>query len=153
MKKLILAILLLTGVSFAQTGGVSISGNSIWTDSLGYGTVATSDSVWILKNDFSYEWYRIFVEGNANSPVDSFVVQAGTIRYNEKTKAAVDTIWGSFATVKDSAWGSINTMINNTVGKDFTLFNPAAQLLKFSLLNHRGGLVTRNVTITINAKK
>ena len=153
MKKLILAILLFTGISFAQTGGVSISGNSIWTDSLGYGTVATSDSVWILKNDFSYEWYRIFVEGNANSPVDSIGIQAGTIRYGEKTKAAVDTVWGSYTGLKIAAGTIAIRMVNTATGVDFMLEDPSVQLLKLSLLNHRGGLVTRNVTITINARK
>ena len=152
MKKILILFLLIAGMSFAQTKGKLVGGGTVWTDSLGYGVVATSDSVWILDTNFANEWYRIFIKGNTNSPVDSIIIQAGTVRYSEG-KAAIDTVWGSWSTVKDSVWGSINTIINNTVGKDFTLFNPATQLLKFSLLNHRAGLVTRNVAITIDAKK
>jgi len=153
MKELILIlVLLIAGFTLAQTKGKQIGGGTVWTDSLGYGTVATSDSVWILNTNFAHGWYRIFVEGNANSPVDSFIVQAGTVRYDE-SRDAQDTIWGSYCALKDSAWGDLNVMINNSVGKDFLMFVPMAQLLRFSLLNHRGGLVTRNSVITINAKK
>ncbi len=158
MKKLIITLVfLLIGITQAQTGGVAIGDASVWTDSVGYGTGAAgtptaSDSVWILKTDFSYEWYRIFVKGNANSTVDSVKIQAGTIRYYNSGNAK-DTIWGSWATLKDSVWGSVNTIVNNTVGKDYTLFNPAAQLLKFSLLNYRLAKPLRNVVITINAVK
>lgn len=152
MKKLLLFLLLLAGVTFAQTNGKAIGNASVWTDSLGYGVVATSDSVWILKTDFANTWYRLFIKGNANSPVDSIYAQVGSIRYRESGQA-VDTVWGSWSTVKDSVWESANTMVNNSVGKDFTLYVPAVQLLKLSLLNHRATLVTRNVVITINATR
>ena len=152
MKKL-LAILILSisliGIGNAQTTGKLVSSGTVWTDSLGYGVVATSDSVWILDVNFAYDWFRIFVEGNANSAVDSIIVQAGSVRYNE-SKAAVDTVWGSYSTLKDSTWESINTIVNNSTGKDFTLFNPGVQLLRFSLMNYRAVLVTRNVVITVN---
>jgi len=148
MKKLLLFIALFAVSISAQTAGKLVSDGTVWTDSLGYGVVATSDSVLILDVNFVYDWFRIFMKGNANSPVDSVYMQAGVVRYNE-SRTGVDTVWGSWSTVKDSVWGSINTMINNSVGKDFTLFNPATQLLKFSLLNHRATLVTRNVTLTI----
>lgn len=152
MKTLFMILILLSGLSFAQTGGIAIGNSSIWTDSLGYGVVATSDSVWILDVGFSNEWYRIFIKGNANDAVDSVILQAGSVRYNEQ-KVAQDTVWGSYSTVKDSVWESITVMVNNSTGKDFTLFNPAVQLLKFSLLNHRASLATRNVVITINATR
>jgi len=155
MKKLfatlILSILLIGGLN-AQTGGVAIGNATVWTDSLGYGEVAASDSVWILNVGFANEWYRIFLEGNANTASDSVKIQAGSVRYNE-AKTATDTVWGTYATLKDSAWTSVNTMINTTTGRDFTLFNPAVQLLKFSLMNHRATLTTRSVTITINATR
>ena len=155
MKQL-LAILILSisliGIGNAQTGGKSIGDASIWTDSLGFGSVATSDSVWILDTGFSNDWYRIFIEGNANSAVDSIIVQAGTVRYSQ-AKAPIDTLWGSYATLKDSAWESVNVIVNSAVDSDYTLFNPAAQLLKFSLMNYREALITRNVTITVNATR
>ena len=152
MKKLLIALLLLSAPLFAQTAGKLVGGGTVWTDSLGYGVVATSDSVWILNVNFAYDWFRIFVKGNANDAVDSIGLQAGSVRYNE-SRAAVDTVWGSYSTVKDSVWDSINIMVNNSTGKDFTLFNPSVQLLKFSLLNYRALLTTRNVTITINATR
>ena len=162
MKTLILIILLalLAGLTFAQTEGKLTGGGVVWTDSLGYNNLAVegSDSVLIINMNFAHSWYKIIVDGNANSQVDSFYVQSGTVRYSQGG-AAVDTMWGSWMAVKDSAWGDINTMINNTVGKDFLLFSPVVQLLKFSLLNERdvtvydGALVPRNCVITIQAVK
>ena len=95
MKKLFMILILLSGLSFAQTGGVAIGNSSVWTDSLGYGGAATSDSVWVLDVGFANESYRIFVEGNANSSVDSIGIQIGTRRYNEH-KVIQDTLWGSY---------------------------------------------------------
>ncbi len=154
MKKLFLALILMAGVSLAQTNGLSVGAGTIWTDSLGYqsGDEAgeAADSVWILDTKFSKSWYRIFVEGDAYSEADSFYYQHGTIRYSQ-SGAAVDTMWGSWGTVKDSVWNDINVMINNVVGKDFLLFSPIHQLLRFTLLNHRGNEDERNVVITIQA--
>ena len=141
---------------FAQTRGTSEGAGYIWTDSLGYqsGDEAgvAADSAFIIDVRFSKSWYRIFVAGNANSPVDSFYLQLGSVRYNEGG-VAQDTTWGSWTLVKDSVWGDINTMINNVVGKDFLVFSPIAQLMKYALLNDRATLNTRNVVITIQAIK
>ena len=153
MKKLLLFIAIIFAVNIsAQTASKLVGGGTVWTDSLGYGVIATSDSVWILDVNFAYDWFRIFVAGNANDAVDSLILQAGAVRYTEGG-AAVDTVWGSYSTVKDSVWESINTIVNNSAGKDFTLFNPAVQLLRFSLMNHRASLTTRNVIITVNGIK
>lgn len=151
MKKLILALVIgVTFISFAQTTGKAVGSGYVWTDSLGYGSVAASDSVWIINLNFSNGWYRVFFEGNTNSPVDSVYLQLGSIRYNQ-AKVAVDTVWGSWTTLKDSVWGDINTMVNNTVGKDFLVFSPVAQLARFTLLNDRITLVTRNSVLTLQA--
>ncbi len=160
MRKLILALLILmAGVSLAQVSGEpfyrgkTIGGGTVWSDTLSYTTAATpSDSSIIFNVNFSHSWYRIFVEGNANAQADSFYVQYGSVRYNQGG-VAVDTVWGSWATVKDSVWSDINTMINNTVGKDFLLFSPIAQLLRFTLLNYRAAIPTRSCRITIQAIK
>ena len=153
MRKLILLFLIiLSGIAFSQTKGKVVGEGAIWTDSLGYGTVVTSDSVWILNINFNYDHYRFFIKGNTSSPVDSIGLMPGSIRYDEM-KNPVDTIWGSQVALEDSAGNTIYTIVNNTVGKDFTLVRSATQLLKLSLLNHRGGLITRNVTITVDAKK
>ena len=160
MRKLILALLILmAGVSLAQVSGEpfyrgkTIGGGTAWSDTLSYTNAATpSDSVIVFNVNFSHSWYRIFVEGNANSSVDSFYVQHGSVRYDIGGNA-VDTVWGSWSTAKDSVWGDINTMVNNTVGKDFLLFSPVAQLLRFTLLNFRADLVTRSLRLTIIAIK
>ena len=149
---LILSISLI-GIGNAQSNGLPIGDATIWTDSLGYSgsdTLVVADSVFIIKPDFNNEWYRVFVKGDANSSVDSIYIQAGAIRYSN-VGTAIDTVWGSYSTLKDSAWGSINVIVNNSVGKDFTIFNPVTQLLKFGLLNYREALPTRNVTLTIQA--
>lgn len=157
MKTLFATILLslsLIGVNYSQVQGLPIGDATIWTDSVGYSgsdTLAVADSVWTLKVDFNNEWYRIFIAGNSNSPVDSIYIKAGTIRYRGKT--AIDTLWGSYATLKDSGWNTVNVIVNNTVGKDFTLFNPVTQLLQIGLLNYRGVLPTRNARLTVQALK
>ena len=151
----ILFLFILVGVSNAQLKGVVQGDATIWTDSLGYSgsaPVNTADSVWIFKPNFNDEWYRIFVKGNANSSVDSIYVKVGTIRYNNYNRA-IDTLWGSYATLKDSGWNTVNVIVNNTVGKDFTLFSPVTQLLQFGLLNYRAALTTRNVEITVQGLK
>jgi len=154
MKKLIFLIILLAGVTFAQRERVAeVSNGVIWNDTLSYTTASEpSDSVWIVDTRFSQAWYRVFFEGNANAQADSVYYQHGTIRYDQ-AEAKVDTIWGSWGAVKDSAWGDINTMINNTVGKDFLLFSPIHQLLRFSLLNYRAAIPTRTLEITLQAIK
>ena len=160
MRKLILALLILTaGVSFAQVSGEpfyrgkTIGGGTVWSDTLSYTTAAVpSDSVIVFNVNFSHDWYRFFIKGNANSPVDSFYVQHGSINY-DIGGTAIDTSWGSWSMVKDSVWGDINTMINNTVGKDFLLFSPVAQLLRFTLLNDRATLATRSLRLSISAVK
>ena len=153
MKKLIIIlVLLIAGFALAQTKGKQVGDGTVWTDSLGYGVVATSDSVWILNTNFAHGWYRIFVEGNANSTVDTVKVQVGSVRYDE-ARDAQDPVWGSYCALKDSAWGDVNIIINNTVGKDYLMFVPMAQLLRFSLLNYRAAVTDRNCVLTINAKK
>jgi hypothetical protein len=147
--------LLLNTIAFSQTNGKVVGNGVIWTDSLGWNVTDTtgllSDSVFIINTDFTHEWYKIFVEGNANSTVDTIGVTTGSIRYNQYG-SPVDTVWGSAKTLKDSVWNSINLIVNNATGKDFLIFDPAIQLLRFSLLNYREALLTRNVVITINAK-
>ena len=158
MKKLILIlVLLIAGFTLAQTKGKEISNAVVWTDTLGYTTLAPTtavpiDSVWILNTNFAHGWYRLFMKGNANAQADSVVVQVGTVRYDE-ARDPQDTVWGSWSALKDSAWGDLNVMVNNTVGKDFLMFVPMAQLLKFTLLNYRAAIPNRNCVITINAIK
>jgi len=154
MKKLILALLIMVaGISFAQTKGLSVGAGTVWTDTLGYTNLSeTSDSVLILDTRFSKDWYRIIMDGNTNAQADSVYYQHGTVRYSE-ANAAVDTMWGSWGTVKDSVWGSINVMVNNTVGKDFLIFSPIHQLLRFTLFNYRAAIPGRNCVITIQAVK
>ena len=155
MKKL-LAILILSisliGIGNAQTTGKLVSNGTVWSDSLGYSgspPAGTADSVFVLDVNFVYESYRIFLEGNANSSVDSVAVQVGSVGYNESL-AAVDTVWGSYTGVKIAA-GTYNVrMVNTATGADFILADAPIQLLKFSLINYRAALLTRNVRLVIN---
>ena len=153
MKKVLLFLILLTGIGLAQTNGKLVGDGVVWTDSLGYTNLdETSDSILTIDMNFSKGWINVFVKGNANSPVDSFYVQAGSVRYSQNG-VPKDTVWGSWVAIKDSSWTDINTMINNTVGKDFLFFRPVTQLLQFTLLNARANLVTRNCVLTIQGKK
>jgi len=162
MRNILIALILLVGVSFAQTTGKYVGKSIIFTDSLGYSgsdTLVVADSSMILDLGFQADWLRVFIKGNANSSVDSIGVRFGSVRYTPKTGGergfdAVDTVWGSyFSTMKDSAYNNCATIINNTVGKDYFLLAPAVQLIEFKLLNYRAALATRNTILTIQAVK
>ncbi len=88
---------------------------------------------------------------NNNTLTAKFIAYGN--EWNEQKTAVTDTVWGSQSMVKDSVWGDLNTMINNTVGKSFLLFDPVADLLRFTLLNYRAAIPTRNCRITIKAVK
>ncbi len=151
MKYLIM-FLILTGLTFAQTGGKLVGDGAVWTDSLGYTNLdETSDSVLILETRH-YNWFKIFLDGNSNAQADSLYLQSGSFVWSEVDTVA-DTVWGSWAALKDSAWTDTNIMINNTVGKHYLLFDPVSDLLRFTLLNYRAAIPTRNCRITIKAVK
>ena len=149
MKKIIFAVLLLAGISFGQTTGISEGDGNIWTDSLYYGV--PGDSVWILQTNFAHNEYRFFLKGNANSPVDSIGLQLGSVRYNNGG-IPIDTVWGSYTGLTVAAGTVAVRMVNTSGGVDF-LLKSSAQLLKISLLNHRATLATRKITLTMNARK
>ena len=149
----LIMFLILTGLTFAQTGGKLVGDGAVWTDSLGYTNLdETSDSVLILETKH-YNWFKIFLDGNSNAQADSLYLHSGSFVWNEQKTAVTDTVWGSQSMVKDSVWGDLNTMINNTVGKSFLLFDPVTDLLRFTLLNYRAAIPTRNCRITIKAVK
>ena len=154
MKKLILILFVaLSIIGFAQQEGTVITNKaSVFADSLKYTASGTADSVFIIKANFRFDAARIFINGNSNSPVDSLGVQLGGIRRNN-AGVPIDTSWGSYISFKDSAWNITNTLINNTVGKDFSLYTmPVFELMKISVRNHRATLVTRKVDVLVQLK-
>ena len=157
--KNILSFILLSGMflfTFAQENARSINvetGGYVFTDSLGYTDFdETSDSILTINMNFAKGWIAIFLTGNANSPVDSLHVRAGSYIYDTSGDSAGVT-FGSWVALKDSAWTDTNIMINNTIGKDYLMFRPVTQLLQFILMNDRATLATRNALITIQAVK
>ena len=138
MKKFLFWLLLLTVPVIAQTQGKYVGRGYSWSDSIYYGAgTATVDSVKIYNMGIKYDWYSLILKGNANTTVDSLIITRGAIGYTEQ-KAAVDTVWGDQFTWKDSSWTAVNTVINNTVGVDYTAFEPLVHLLKIEYLNHWG---------------
>lgn len=159
MKKLIILItIILCSLSYAQMNGKWIVDNEarIYTDSLQFevsDSLAQKDSVWILNFNFNPSSVRIYVKGNANSSVDSIGVQFGFDVYNE-SGTLIETNYGSYTALKDSGWNTVSTIINNSVGKDYSVYQfPAYGKLKLSLLNYRAALLTRKVQITVQAFK
>ena len=144
MKKLIflLSFLLLNAVSFSQTPIDLGNNGTVWNDSLYFGT--PGDSIYTIDLNMEYEWVKIFLEGDANSPVDSIAVYNGSNLYgNASGKPNGNTLYGTvFATI-----------VNTATGKETTLTQPPMQLLKIALVNHRATLATRNITFIIQAKK
>jgi hypothetical protein len=156
MKKVIILFVLLTSFLFPQSGGKWIIDYQVrtYTDSLQFENdgIAGKDSVWLLTFNFNPKTVKVFIKGNANAGGDSIGLQYGYDVYNELATTITETNWGSQTSVKDSAWNTVNVMINNTTGKDYTLYNlPAFNKLKFSLLNYRAAVPTRKVQVTIQA--
>lgn len=156
MKKLIItiAILLLSIVSFAQTPHDIGKFGTQWNDSLYCGGTVAGDSVYTIDLNLEYEWVKIFIKGNANSSVDSLIIKEGApTRSNLTGQPTGTTIWGSYVALKDSGLNTVNVMVNNTVGKSFTLWNPALTTYELSFLNHWSSNKTRKMSFVIIAKK
>jgi len=155
MKHLLLFLLLTISV-LGQTTGKFVGSSMVITDSLRYVTTGTADSVMIVDLGFNFNWVRIFVQGNANDPVDSIGVKFGTIRYRPETGGSrmfvpVDTVWGGYVPLKDLTWETTNTIVNSSAGKDYFILAPKPQLIWIGLLNFR--VAPRTSTITIQATK
>lgn len=155
MKKVFLVILFLVlGLqSFGQTGGVLLNQTTkSWSDSLRYGT--PGDSVWILNcSDFSSGSFRILLKGNTNNPVDSIGIELGAYIRNA-SGTVIEAVYGSQIAVKDSAWNTLQTLVNKSTSKDYTLYVlPPVELMRISLLNHRGTLATRKVKVIVQSAK
>lgn len=160
MKKILISVLLLAGITFGQSSGKWIIDHQFrtYTDSLQWSTSTADalikDSVWILSFNWNPDYIKFMLKGNANSTVDSVGVKLGYEIYNETADTLQETIYGCQTSLKDSAWATVNVMINNSTGKDYTLYNlPAFPKLKLSLLNYREGVITRKVQITVQAWK
>lgn len=130
---LVLGFVLLAITAQAQTYGNYVGKGYSWSDSLRYGA-ATSDSTVIYDVGLNYDWFALTLEGNANDTVDSLRVRTGVIRENE-LGSKVDTLWGSYTSLKDSSWTDVNLAINNTVGVKYIIYDPAIQLLEITLIN------------------
>jgi hypothetical protein len=155
--KTIILVLFLTCLSFAQMNGKWVFENEYrtYTDSLQFQTdaVASKDSVWILNLNFNPDAVKFYIKGNANSTVDTVIAQLGYDVYNE-SGAVVQTNYGSITALKDSGWNTVNYMINNTVGKDFSLFNFSTfNKIKLTLKNYRAAVPTRKIQVTVQAWK
>ena len=143
MKKIIVFLILLTGISLAQSNGMIVGKGAIWSDSLYYGT--PGDSSRIFDVNLVYEWITIATEGNANSPVDSLTITPGFVQYTE-SGAIADTVWGSSALFRDNTWGAVNRVVNTSAGASFLMINPTPQLIKVTIANDRATLTTRKLT-------
>lgn len=159
MKKLYIMFMLLFVTSIYSQTPIEIGKlGVVYNDSIYcLGTVAGGDSVYEFDLNFEAEWMKIFIEGNANNTVDSIVLKEGTYRYSNLTRnpsgGANPILWGSYVALKDSGLNTVNVMVNNTVGKSFTVWNPALQVYKLYFLNYWATLKTRNTTFSIVVKK
>jgi hypothetical protein len=158
MKKVFILITLLLATSaFSQTPIELGKFGTVYNDSIYCGGTAIGDSVYEFSLDFECEWMKVFIEGDANSPVDSIIFQEGSRKYSNLTQhesgGVNPVMWGSYCTFKDSALNTVNVLVNNTVGKSWTLWNPPMSDYKIYFANHWGTLPTRNATFSIIVKK
>lgn len=152
--KITVLVLLFSAISLAQT--LVPQGNGYtYTFDIKYGGAATQDSVEWLDLNLDYgDLVQFWVEGNANSSVDSIYVRSGAKDISSYGTAPADTVWGNYATLGDSVYGSISSpIVNSARGKHFFLKQPVIDMLEFGLLNYRGALPTRSVTIVMKIKK
>ena len=159
MRKMFLVFAIISVASmigFAQKDGKIITSKvTVWSDSLQYQTdaVAGKDSVKIIRTNYNVNAFRIYLDGNDNSPVDSLKIQLGGRIYDDNG-VCVDTSWGSIISLKDSVWALNSTLINQSTGKDFSSYTmPPIDLIKITLLNYRAAVPTRKVTVTLQGTK
>lgn len=155
---LIIGLILLSSFSVAQVNGLIMTSKVItWSDSLGYSgsdTLSVADSSAIIPINYRADYFRIFLDANANSPVDSIAIKLGARVYNN-SGTCTDTTWSDVIAVKDSSMGTpIVTMVNSATGKSYSIWNlPPYDLMKIYLLNHRATLLTRNTRFTLQGTK
>ena len=156
MNRILLFFFVFSLTCFAQSYGIIMTSKVItWTDSLQYQTdaVAGKDSVWVVPINFRCDMFRVYLDANSNSPVDSVGIELGARVYNT-SNVCVDTTWGSYIAVKDSGWNTLNVLVNKSTGKDYSLyFMPPVDLMKFTLLNYRAAVPTRKVRVTLQGTK
>ena len=150
MKKLILMLLFSIPImAQVYTSPKSVGDGIIIADSLKYVNTATgSDSVHIIDLGLLYDWVYLLLEGNSNTTIDSITVEVGYIGHtSNRAKTRLDTIWTNNSALRDSAWGlvSLATGVSAASNPGYLLMNPVPQLIRLSILNHRGTLVTRTV--------
>ena len=121
MKKLILFLLLLTGIASAQ---LDVNGGYYWTDSLWNAilvdTSATPDDTTaasttaLIPLNFQYEWLSIVAVDTGATITDSIRLEYGTVRFVPDTINAgipymrKDTVWASVHFLRDSTWTNVN---------------------------------------------
>jgi len=161
MKKVFILITLLLATSaFSQTPIELGKFGTAYNDSIYFADPSgdvLGDSIYTIDLNMEYEWMEIFIKGNANSPVDTLILQEGMFRYSNLTKypsgGSSPIIWGSYCALKDSALAVKNIMINNSVGKSYTLWNPPMGVYKLYFGNDWAGLNDRNTTFGILLKR
>lgn len=174
MKKLILSIVLLSGLSLAQTNGALIGGGitfadslNTWKDTTGYaagtGWLYVQDTTDIIDLNLDYGFVSVVIQdtGTAASvggKVDTLKLYKGSIRYtNGYSHTKVDTIWSSEALpVRDDYW-AIDTVLAPGSGQveSFTIMDNNIQLLMIVQSNSGDELLLqgRRTNYIIQAKK
>ena len=164
MKKLFLILMLMIPVGiFAQSHNIvkDLYGGIIFRDSVRYTTLATltptSDSIHVINLGLMYDWISFgtnYANDRAvNSPVDSIKLSSGVILYNYQG-VAKDTVWFDEVWMKDSSGTAVTRVVYSAYNsKSYLIMNPAIQLLKVELVNHRLTLPTRVANYVIVAMK
>ena len=150
----ILSLLFLLTISISAQSWIPQGNGYTYSFDLKYGGSATSDSIAHIDFDLQYgNITTIIVEGNANDPVDSIYIRYGAKQIDSYGSAPSDTIWGSYAALKDSSGKIVNVIVNQSTGKHFFIYEPALDVLEIGLLNHRPTLDDRKVELTIKTRK
>lgn len=154
MKQLIFLVLLISAVAFPQNFIPQGDGYTYSFD-IKYGGVATKDSVQWIDFDMQYgDVIELWIEGNANNPVDSFYIRSGGKDILVQGMTPSDTIWGNYTNLRDSVFGSISSpVVNSSRGKHIFIYQPLVDILEFGILNYRGILATRTIEMVIKVKK
>lgn len=134
MKKLILSLLLLVGISTAQIK-LEKGGNLFWADSLS-STRTTSE----LEVNGQFDYMNITAIDTGTTYTDSCVVEYAVYRLNQSStvppKVAVyDTIWQKVQFMRDSSWTNTNLIPDNASVKSYQVFIGDYDLIRVRMTN------------------
>lgn len=142
MKRLLIAIALLTGLVNAQNyldkGNAFILYDSLWNDIYVPDTVAAQTFVEIPLN-YQYEWLNLTAIDSGTTYDDSIMVEYPIykVRLTSGKMAVRDTVWQPVQFIRDSSWTNISggLLVDDNSTKSYQIFVANYPSIRIRMIN------------------